>query len=158
MLFLSDDGFRLGVFETDEQRFVAEGRIQGLGDRSDLEDAQDAEIQLGDLVHEQADPVLRLQAESAEERPDRVRGPADVMEGVAFLVPAHALPNEGRFIPLTLEADAVGAMPTDIEDAAGPVLELLFSLFPCESLAALFVIPYVRHVHPFNRGLAESKL
>ncbi len=63
MLFLGDDGRRAGVGQTGEQRFGAEGREQRLGDGAHLQDAQEAEVELGDLVHEQADALARLQAE-----------------------------------------------------------------------------------------------
>ena len=59
VLLLGDDGRRLGVGQADEERLVAEGREERLGDGADLEDAQEAEVELGDAVQEQADALAR---------------------------------------------------------------------------------------------------
>ena len=145
MFFLGDDGRRLGVLQADKQRFVAEGREERLGDAADLEDAQEAEVELGDPVHEQADALAGLEAEAAEEGADGVRGQADVVVGISLFDAGVAFPDQGQLFAFALLADAVGAVPADVDDVARLVAELFLGDRPGEILDAFVVGADVRH-------------
>ena len=126
MLLLGDNGRRLGVFQPDEKRLVAESGKKRLGNGPDLQNAEDADIELRDLVHEQADAFALADTQSAQKGADGVAGPADVVVGEILFHTAHAFPVQGGLRAVSLEADAVRAVPADVEDSAGSVFQLPF--------------------------------
>jgi hypothetical protein len=145
VLALGDDGLGPGVLQADEKRLVAERGEERLADGPDLQDTDDADIELGDAVHEQADPIARLDAESAEERADGVGGSANVIVRERPFDPAQPFPAEGDLVGPAHLADPIGAVPADVQTAAGGEFELLFDLGPVEIPIFFLIRADVRH-------------
>ena len=148
VLFLGEDGGRAGIGQAREQGFSAECREQWLGDAAHFQDGQKTEIQLGHLVHEQADALARLQAQVLQILGDGIGQQAHVVEGVLFYFAGVAFPDQGQLVALALAADAVAAVFTDVDVIARLVFELFFRNGPVEILDLFFVTAHVGHVRP----------
>jgi hypothetical protein len=145
VLALGDDDGRAGVVQAHEERFVPKGREERLGNRPDLEDAQQADVQLGNAVQEQADPVARLDAQPAQESAEPVAAGPDILEGVAFCLPGGVFPKQGGFLALAQLTDAVRAIPADVEAVASLVTEFLFRDRPIEAPEPFLVTTDIEH-------------
>ena len=115
------------LLEPHEKRFVAEGREQRLGDGADFQDAEKADIELRDPVHEQADPVLVLKPEAAQEGADGVAWPGGYRcRCIFFSTPLNPSRMRAVFEALPIWQIRSVAVPADVDDIAGLVPELFF--------------------------------
>ena len=101
MLSLGDDGRGLGVGEPHEKRLVAERGKKRLRHRPDLQNAEEANVELGNTVHEQANAFAgldRLQCD--QEMGDRVRENSEVVISEALLVALIVFPESANFFAI----------------------------------------------------------
>ena len=67
VFLLGDDRRGAGVLQPHQERFFSESGEQRLRHGSRLQDAEEADVQLGHTVHEQTDPLAGLNAELRRE-------------------------------------------------------------------------------------------
>ena len=124
VFLLGDDGRGVGVLQPHQQRFVAEGGEQRLRHGARLQDAEEADVQLGHAVHEEADPLAGLNAELADKLRDGVGQNAHIIKGEPLLIALVVLPVQGHLVCHAQAADAVAAHPTDVDRVAGLVAQV----------------------------------
>ena len=136
---LGEDDLCAGVLQAEVKGLVAESRKQGLGDGADLKDTDKTDVELGDPVEKEADPVLVFYAEASQIGADAVAVNADIVVGESLFHTALAFPDEGGFSAVPLVANPVRTVPSDVDDISVAVFQFLFGNGPVELFDSLVV-------------------
>ncbi len=126
MLPLRKDRRGSGVVQTRPERVLSEGGVQGLHDPTHLQDREEGDVELRDAIHEQADGFPRLETQPAQVSGDSVRVEPKVVKRVRPLIPLVALPDQRGLLPQPQVAEAIAAVPADVDGATFDVPQLLF--------------------------------
>ena len=132
VLLLRDDGGRAGVVEACPERLLAEGREERLRDATELENAEQADVELRHAVHEQADRLAGPEALPREPGGDRVGELAQVVEGIGARRPVGVAPDQGRLRGEAEGADAIAAIPGDVDRVSTAIAQFGFGQRPVE--------------------------
>ncbi len=144
VLALRDDGDRRAVLHPRVQRILAERREERLDHGAELEDAHEADVELGHALQEQAHAIEIPDAEAAQVRRPTVREPLEVAIGELSQVAVVILVDERELVAPARLHVTVDAELGDVDRRALGVAEFPLRDVPGDLLPQLLVVDRAR--------------